>query len=122
MADDRLSCCRLASISPTNCITVILRSAAISFTLFQNSSSTLTLVLRPAMTTERLKTKGGAQTLRQPASQRSFANFVKNSKVWVLRHTRQQAGAAVATLWGICFGSLDIVWRLHPKNRCKIVD
>jgi hypothetical protein len=67
---------------------------------------------------------GWAKSRRLRVGQRTCANFVKNSKVWVLRHTRQvlqQAGTAVPTVWGICFGSLDIVWRLHPKNRCKIV-
>src|SRR5262245_57379926 len=54
MADDRLPCSRSASIAPTNSDKVISRWSATCLRAFQNASSRLTLVLWPAMTTERL--------------------------------------------------------------------
>src|SRR3984893_1044076 len=56
MAEDRLPCWRLLSISPTSSDSVISRSPEISFMPFQNASSRLTLVLWPATTIERLTT------------------------------------------------------------------
>src|SRR5262249_36271149 len=56
MADDRLACLRPPWIAPIIAARVMPRSPAISFKLSQNSSSTLILVLWPAMTTERFKT------------------------------------------------------------------
>src|SRR5919197_22401 len=57
MADDRLSCCRSESIAATNSDNFFCRWTAISFRLSQNASSRLTLVLWPAITIERLKTR-----------------------------------------------------------------
>src|SRR5512133_2364105 len=62
MADDRLTCLRPPSIAPTNAATVTPRSLAISLKLFQNSSSRLILVLWPAMTIERFKTRDAASS------------------------------------------------------------
>jgi len=58
------------------------RSPAISFKLFQNSSSTLTLVLWPAMTIERFET--GERARNPPAwCHRGFpAEAVSSSAVW----------------------------------------
>src|SRR5437764_13493054 len=56
MADDRLSCCRSELIVAINSDKLFCRWTAISFRLSQNSSSRLTLVLLPAITTERLTT------------------------------------------------------------------
>src|SRR5450432_632317 len=56
MAEDRLPCCRLLSISPTSSDNVMSRSPEISFMPFQNASSRLTLVLCPATTIERFTT------------------------------------------------------------------
>src|SRR6266498_2545023 len=56
MADDRLPCCRWVSIAATNSDNVMWRSPPISFRLFQNASSRLTLVLWPRTTIERLAT------------------------------------------------------------------
>src|SRR6478609_2804876 len=56
MADDRLPCWRLLSISPTSSDKVMSRVPEISFMPFQNASSRLTLVLCPATTIERLTT------------------------------------------------------------------
>src|SRR6202007_791582 len=56
IAEDRLPCWRLLSISPTSSDSVMLRSPEISFMPFQNASSRLTLVLWPATTIERLTT------------------------------------------------------------------
>jgi hypothetical protein len=57
MADDRLACCRLESISVTRAISVILRATAISLSPSQNASSRLTLVLRWAIKMECLLTE-----------------------------------------------------------------
>ena len=54
MADDWLPCFRVELIVVTRSDTVMLRSAAISLSPFQNASSTLTPVLRPAIRMERL--------------------------------------------------------------------
>src|SRR5256885_16106030 len=56
MAEERLPCWRLVSISPTSSDSVMSRSTEISFIPFQNASSRLTLVLCPATTIERLTT------------------------------------------------------------------
>src|SRR5215831_6574521 len=56
MADDRLPCCRWESIAATKSDNVMWRSPPISFRLFQNASSRLTLVLWPRTTIERLAT------------------------------------------------------------------
>src|SRR5262249_7879727 len=56
MADDRLLCCRWESIAATKSDNVMWRWPPISFRLFQNASSRLTLVLWPRTTTERLAT------------------------------------------------------------------
>ena len=57
MADERLLLYwRSASIVASRCDNVSSRSSAISFSAYQNASSTLTLVLWPAMTIERLVT------------------------------------------------------------------
>src|SRR5256885_17213509 len=56
MADDRLPCCRWVSIAATKSDNVMWRSPPISFRLFQNASSRLTLVLWPPTTIERLTT------------------------------------------------------------------
>src|ERR1700753_4519122 len=56
MADDRLPCWRLLSISPTSSDSVMSRRPEISFMPFQKASSRLTLVLWPATTIERLTT------------------------------------------------------------------
>src|SRR4030081_350201 len=56
MADDRLLWCRSESMMVTRSPKVASRPPAISFNAFQNASSRLTLVLRPAMTIERLTT------------------------------------------------------------------
>src|SRR6266480_7430598 len=56
MADDRLSCCRSELIVAINSDKLFCRWSAISFRLSQNASSRLTLVLWPAITTERLTT------------------------------------------------------------------
>ena len=53
MADDRLPCCRSLLIAATRFDKVISRAAAISFSAVQNASSMVTLVLLPAMATER---------------------------------------------------------------------
>src|SRR5262249_11350958 len=50
-----LQCWRLPSITATDSARVMPPSSAISFKLFQNSSSRLTLVLWPAMTIERFE-------------------------------------------------------------------
>src|SRR5215470_7719684 len=62
MADDRLPCCRWESIAATKSDNVVWRSPPISFRLFQNASSRLTLVLWPATTTERLVTRDFIKT------------------------------------------------------------
>jgi hypothetical protein len=54
MADDRLPSFRSASMLAISCLELWPRSSAISCKQFQNSFSRLTLVLRPAMRTERL--------------------------------------------------------------------
>src|ERR1700679_3683367 len=56
MADDRLPCWRLLSISPTSSDSVMFRRPEISFMPFQNASSRLTLVLWPATTIDRFTT------------------------------------------------------------------
>src|SRR5882724_5795318 len=56
MADDKLPWRRSESIVETRSDKVTSRAPAISFKLFQNSSSRLTLVLWPAMTIERFET------------------------------------------------------------------
>src|SRR5262245_49756964 len=56
MADDRLPRLRSASIAPTRFDRVVPRTIAISLRLVQKASSRLTLVLCPAMMTERLTT------------------------------------------------------------------
>src|ERR1700730_556729 len=56
MADDRLPFCLSLLIVPASSDVVIFRWSAISLNAFQNVSSRLTLVLRPAITTERLMT------------------------------------------------------------------
>src|SRR6516162_8938156 len=86
MADDRLACCRSASIAPTNSCKVMLRSPAISFRLFQNSSSRLTLVLWPAMTIERFEI--GDFTASPPAN-----GFVRSRQRFVpLSQTHSHSG------------------------------
>src|SRR5262249_29717978 len=62
MADDRLPCCRWESIAATKPDNVMWRSPPISFRLFQNASSRLTLVLWPPTTTERLVTRDFIKT------------------------------------------------------------
>src|SRR5258707_940330 len=62
MADDRLPCCRWKSIAATKSDNVMWRSPPISFRLFQNPSSRLTLVLWPPTTTERLVTRDFIKT------------------------------------------------------------
>src|SRR5690242_12934725 len=57
MADDRFPLARSLSITETMFDKVRRRSAAISFSPFQNASSRLTLVLWPPMTIERLVTE-----------------------------------------------------------------
>src|SRR5262245_33574559 len=57
MADDRLPRCRWESTVATKSDNVMWRSPPISFRLFQNASSRLTLVLWPATTTDRLVTR-----------------------------------------------------------------
>src|SRR5690349_8330875 len=57
MADDRFPLARSLSITETMFDKVRRRSAAISFSPFQNASSRLTLVLWPPMTIERLATE-----------------------------------------------------------------
>src|ERR1700716_2888332 len=56
MADDRLPFCLSLLIVAASSDDVIFRWPAISLNAFQNVSSRLTLVLWPAMTTERLTT------------------------------------------------------------------
>src|SRR5882757_4402186 len=56
MAEERLPCWRLVSISPTSSDSVMSRSTEISFIPFQNASSRLTLVLWPATTIDRFTT------------------------------------------------------------------
>src|SRR6516165_3109499 len=56
MAEDRLPPRRAPSIAPINSAKLCRRSCAISFNAVQNASSTLTLVLWPAITIERLIT------------------------------------------------------------------
>src|SRR5882757_2150145 len=56
MADERLLCCRYASIITTSSFNGVLRARAISFSALQNGSSRQTLVLRPAMSIDRLIT------------------------------------------------------------------
>src|SRR5579862_5377720 len=56
IAEERLPCWRLLSISPTSSESVMLRSPEISFMPFQNASSRLTLVLWPATTIDRFTT------------------------------------------------------------------
>src|SRR5262249_16751877 len=60
---------RLPSIAAPNSARVMPRSPAISFKLFQNSASRLTLVLWPAITIERFET--GDFTASPPANQPS---------------------------------------------------
>src|SRR5947209_12322602 len=74
MADDRLACSRSPLIAPIIAASVLPRSTAISFKLSQNSSSTLTLVLWPAMTTERFKTGDTASPPRM--SQRYYVDRI----------------------------------------------
>src|SRR6202020_1623040 len=56
MADDKLPCWRLLSISPTSSDSVMFRNPEISFMPFQKASSRLTLVLWPATTIDRFTT------------------------------------------------------------------
>src|ERR1700760_1872727 len=56
IAEDRLPCWRLLSISPTSSDNVMFRKPAISFMPFQNASSRLTLVLWPPTTIDRFTT------------------------------------------------------------------
>src|SRR5262245_55891942 len=70
-ADERLSCSRLPSIAPIIAATLMPRSPAICFKLSQNSSSTLTLVLWPAMLIERFKTR---DTLPPPRMSQRYDN------------------------------------------------
>jgi hypothetical protein len=56
-AEERLRCCRRESIAATRSDNVIPWCPAISFNLFQNASSRLTLVSRPASATDLLTTR-----------------------------------------------------------------
>src|SRR5579872_1925925 len=56
MAEDRLPCWRVLSISPTSSDSVTFRKPEISFMPFQKASSRLTLVLWPATTIDRFTT------------------------------------------------------------------
>jgi hypothetical protein len=68
MADDRVACLRSPWIAPIIAARLMPRSPAISFKLFQNSSSMLILVLWPAMSIERFDTGDTASTLtNEPA-------------------------------------------------------
>ena len=57
MADDRFPWCRSESIAASNADKVMSWRLAISFSDFQNASSRLTLVLWPAIATDRFTTR-----------------------------------------------------------------
>jgi hypothetical protein len=70
-AEERLLCWRALSMSATNFDTVTPCVFAISFRLFQNASSRLTLVLCPLKTTDRLTINDFIN-----ASQEKFASII----------------------------------------------
>src|SRR5262245_31850068 len=76
MADDRLLCCRPASMVATRFDKVVSRPSATSRKPFQNSSSRLTLVLWPATTTERLTTEDFMADPLHTATQQTHVNIL----------------------------------------------
>src|SRR3954454_4081351 len=101
MADERLPCWRLLSISPTSSDNVISRNPEISFMPFQKASSRLTLVLSPATTIERFTT---GDFMMRPRH-RSDAD----------RATRWRAWRAVAQEYvRISFGRIAHDWPRPP--------
>ena len=90
MADDRLACCRVESISDTRMPNLILRAKAISLSPHQNSSSTLTLVLRPEMTTLRFRI-----SVSHPASNSEGNHLRRRLTRSLLTSSRTMSGAAL---------------------------
>src|SRR5439155_1564974 len=83
---DRLPWRRPPSIVATRSDNVTFRSAAISFSPFQNASSRLTLVLCPAITIDRLTTGDFIDHLL-------FRSGRRPARACPCRHARRRAGA-----------------------------